>query len=80
MRLLQHGELARDHQLFQLWESILKPLKIIAECAQSSRGPLFVLLLECAPEVILDKSASDSIEVHVAALSETLVRIPDSIN
>jgi hypothetical protein len=77
IRIFQAGELTHDGQLFELGKAVLKPLKIIAEGAKSTHGPFSVLLEKGAPEVVLDESASDCIDVHVAN-SAILVRTSNS--
>jgi hypothetical protein len=71
------GELVHNREPFEVREAVRKPLKVIAEGPQSSRSPLFVRFLKGAPQVILDKSASDNIDVH-RQHSSPLCSIPDS--
>lgn len=69
--------MTHDRRFFQIWKAALKPLKIIAKCSESSGGSFSVLFLKGAPQVVLDESASDSIDVHVQR-SVILLGIPDS--
>jgi hypothetical protein len=73
----QPFELADDGDLFQIRKATLKPLKIIAKCAQGSDGSRSVPFHQGAPQVFLDESASDSVDVHLEH-SATLDSISDS--
>jgi hypothetical protein len=78
VRFFQPGKLAQDHYLIKAWKPVLKPLKIIAEGTQCSGGPRSIRFHKRTPEVFLNESASDSIDVHDCAPAIFLGN-PDSI-